>query len=810
VFVADSLQARLAEGELAEWCSEWLAGADAVAAELAAQTAAAGEHERRIGRALALRLGALVQPAPPYRALHGLVNSGVVARQWADEEVSRYRTHADLLFPFRRKALDMRPTAESWLDLDPTLNRGPFGSVLELATPAPAKHDPLPAEPVMSELFDRIRQYFTAHAVPGEIGSPGAEAGLARLCWLLALFEEGRPDVLGTGSPSVERLHATAPDPVVQELVTLTGRLADVTLRRLRESAGNPPAGQVSGIAAPALVDRWADADLLIGGPDGNTLLDVRTAGDAAQVRRWLWHLLACAWLDVEDCYRIRTVGLSVVRRDRLVTWPVTELAELLLQGRDPETARGEFRALAQRVLTSVRLGLPRRNDNAVSHHRRVCVIEETEMPQPDVDDPGYWLDTDDDEPRPGWSVTPGGPVCPSRELAELALRGVAQLPDGWTLTYVEDPYDQIRPYWELFKRRRGGHHRYNSNDADADGLAWLVFMACTQERIAEQKAAEPPKKKTTRAAPARPTVYGPESWSTMAGADWTYWDLWFCLVCVAEHGGDWAGLDTALSESSPWVVKGSEARWWHLVDLRKRLAAAGLSAADLVAEVRTDRKALTKAHDKVIEQTGVRHKHLSPAMRDTPTRRLKDRAHFGSWDRYPTSPRNAYDQIAAAVPFDLEAGGWGLPTDGNIDPLFRTVELLEQESTHDLPSLLAVRRAALTATSLAYHRCDNSYGDLGMEACDVLIRFSQTNWPDSGIAPEVFWRDFVEIFGVLGNFAAGYEHEAEIVQNLGAQDYADLLDKILTDLHARYLEERLTYEAEELRRIGGYAGLAD
>jgi hypothetical protein len=174
--------------------------------------------------------------------------------------------------------------------------------------------------------------------------------------------------------------------------------------------------------------------------------LDIRTGGDPAQVRRSSWHLLTCAWLDLEDSYQIRTVGLATARRDSLVTWPVTELAELLLCGRDPDTARDEFRALAQRVLTSAGLTLPRRNDNAVIHQQRVCTITETEMPRPndndddDDDDPDTWLDADQDGFRPGWSVTPGGPICPSRELAELALHACSQLADDWTLNCVEDP----------------------------------------------------------------------------------------------------------------------------------------------------------------------------------------------------------------------------------------------------------------------------------------------------------------------------------------------------------------------------------
>ena len=32
--------------------------------------------------------------------------------------------------------------------------------------------------------------------------------------------------------------------------------------------------------------------------------------------------------------------------------------------------------------------------------------------------------------------------------------------------------------------------------------------------------------------------VYGPETWGTVAGRDWSWWDLWFCLIAVKDHGG--------------------------------------------------------------------------------------------------------------------------------------------------------------------------------------------------------------------------------------------------------------------------------
>jgi hypothetical protein len=45
--------------------------------------------------------------------------------------------------------------------------------------------------------------------------------------------------------------------------------------------------------------------------------------------------------------------------------------------------------------------------------------------------------------------------------------------------------------------------------------------------------------------------VDGPERWRTTAGTDWSYWDLWFCVVCLVDHDGDWDGLDQAIQRTA-------------------------------------------------------------------------------------------------------------------------------------------------------------------------------------------------------------------------------------------------------------------
>lgn len=324
-----SLTTQLRGGDLGEWCVQRLVGTPSMAA---AVTAAANReshpvrlqrpgsvpprHWSEVGGAFGLRLAMLTQQAPPYYALYGLVRAGMVSRAWADAQAAMWPTHAVLSSKQRRHALEMRPTRQGWVDLGPAVDPGTPGG---------------PAEPVLADLLSRTRAYLGRHAPCGQLGTPGVEAGLARVCWLLSEFEdvyrrgqisEEVAALFQPGPPSIEQLRGTAGDSVVTELVALAHQLhASGALAHLRQMAGDPPAGQPFGIAGPVLVHHWADADLLI----GDTLADVKTvmrADDPPRTARWLWQILAYAWLDTDDRYHIRSVGLYLARHGQLIVWP--------------------------------------------------------------------------------------------------------------------------------------------------------------------------------------------------------------------------------------------------------------------------------------------------------------------------------------------------------------------------------------------------------------------------------------------------------------------------------------------------------
>lgn len=355
-----SLTTQLYGGELGEWCAHRLTGTPALAATV---TAAASRHRRpvrptegpvpprhwaEIGGAFGMRLAALVQPAPPYYSLYGLVRAGLVSRTWANAQAAEWPTHAKLGPEQRLRALEVRPVPDNrWLDLGPVADPGvPAG----------------PAEPVLADLLQRTRDYLARHAPCGQLGTPGVEAGLARVFWLLSQFE----DVYRSGAlaeevaalfadqvPTVDQLRGAAAEPVVAELVALTAQLqATGALNEMQRMAGDEhQAEQPLGIAGPVLVHHWADADLLI----GDTLLDVKTVirtDNPDRIARWLWQILAYAWLDVADRYRIRSVGLYLARHGALLAWGVETFADHLLAGTGrADTARREFLALARQVI---------------------------------------------------------------------------------------------------------------------------------------------------------------------------------------------------------------------------------------------------------------------------------------------------------------------------------------------------------------------------------------------------------------------------------------------------------------------------
>lgn len=149
-----------------------------------------------------------------------------------------------------------------------------------------------------------------------------------------------------------------------------------------------------------------------------------------------------------------------------------------------------------------------------------------------------------------------------------------------------------------------------------------------------------------------RPPIFGPEPWATVAGADWCHFDRWFATVAVADFGGDLDALEAELVARlrSRHGRRDVEAKLSHLADLRDRLGASGVDARALAAAGKADKATLAKARRKVLDQE-LEDCAMTPAMRDTPSARLRRRALYGYWDRFPVNPDRWYERLAGRRP---------------------------------------------------------------------------------------------------------------------------------------------------------------
>ena len=144
-----------------------------------------------------------------------------------------------------------------------------------------------------------------------------------------------------------------------------------------------------------------------------------------------------------------------------------------------------------------------------------------------------------------------------------------------------------------------------------------------------------------------RAAIYGPEPWRTNRNVVFSHWDLWFCVVAVADHDGDLDQLAAAIEgDRRSFASSTAERKLSHLDDLRRRLADIGIDAAALAGSAADDQRVRNKARTKVLKQ-GLYSRDLTDAMRQTPRERLYDRALRGRWQRFPVSPEPFYDRLA-------------------------------------------------------------------------------------------------------------------------------------------------------------------
>ncbi|MGI8814307.1 MAG: hypothetical protein ACR2G2_03180 [Pseudonocardia sp.] len=293
--------------------------------------------------------------------------------------------------------------------------------------------------------------------------------------------------------------------------------------------------------------------------------------------------------------------------------------------------------------------------------------------------------------------------------------------------------------------------------------------------------------------------------WRSATGAEWSFWDLWFAVLCVRDHGGDWDGLDREIVSRHSRDSSDGERKWSHLLDLRKRLDAASLSAKDLVSAGElagaVDHKVLGRARTTMFKRS-LSENHMSPAMRNPPSARLQERARRGWWPEFPASPGEPYDRLVVLLGLDR---GWGFVSDEAYD-LTEAVHRLEG---HDQARSLAVRRAVLTIGLDLMECCDDSSGELGHVMDGAVDAYVDTDWRSAGIPPGAFWSDFLEIAAQIGNYGIMSGREADIFDRAGVAPDLDEVVGIASALEAEYTAARMSWHAGQVRQLRAAAIVA-
>lgn len=299
-----------------------------------------------------------------------------------------------------------------------------------------------------------------------------------------------------------------------------------------------------------------------------------------------------------------------------------------------------------------------------------------------------------------------------------------------------------------------------------------------------------------TTGAPRKPPVFGPEPWSELAERSWSYWDLWFAAVAVADYADSLDDLKAHLVGGlrSPLGGRESvEAKLSHLADLRSRIEDAGLTPSDLATpEVLTDKRVLAKARKKV-NDSWLEGRALTPAMVETPRVRLVRRSRYGRWNTFPVDPALYYTSFRRHVEVKDHISKY---------KSFAAVDRVEERlRSLDRPSLSSAQRLALyrafhsAALELA-DRTDDSHGNVGQLRVGAWHTYLGIDWQAAGIRCEDYWADVCDLV-VFEPYALGYKEETLPWRHV-AGDETELIEGYLVSLATECGSCYLDYQAEE------------
>ena len=303
-------------------------------------------------------------------------------------------------------------------------------------------------------------------------------------------------------------------------------------------------------------------------------------------------------------------------------------------------------------------------------------------------------------------------------------------------------------------------------------------------------------KPKTSRRTKPHKLNYGSESWKSVQGQDFTYWDRWF-LIAAHDVNGFEALVEvlkgrTTLGQSKNLDV---EAKSAHIRDLTSRLEHLSLDPLDVLGG-EPDTKLVRKARTKVIEQYVEDH-HKTPAMIETPRNILEARALRGYWDDFSVSPREFELEFTREI--DKE----------NYYDFRQTWRLAER--LQKLWKDAAARVDGDAASTLALHRClmtvlvetmtitDPSDGDIGILFWEVFTAYVGTGFQRAGVDMCTYVRDAIE-FATWEDY--GLLERPEILFSGIGCEHGEVIQKVFCETASELQEHDLDYAASQVLRL--------
>jgi hypothetical protein len=298
--------------------------------------------------------------------------------------------------------------------------------------------------------------------------------------------------------------------------------------------------------------------------------------------------------------------------------------------------------------------------------------------------------------------------------------------------------------------------------------------------------------------------IYGPEPWATRNKTVWSYWDLWFGVVALADYDGDLDELTVAIEEGGRLSGGGTaEAKLSHLDDLRRRMAQAGIDAQTLVAGEDTDPKIRAKARAKVLKQA-LYPRDMTEPMWHPPRERLYERALHGRWSLFPVSPAPFYERLCNGL-------GEGFRSKSQTFKLARrlgaAIERIDRTTANRAADRLAARRALVAWCYRAMERCDDSYGVIGELARDALIGYATLSYEPAGIAGPDWCEDLCELLA-WEDWGLLHRHETRPFTQLQGQ-LAEHAERFMRSLADELRANRLRYQADQTLQNVAYLHIA-